>query len=518
MSERSRISGSASVRPTRMMDRRAKNESESPREVDSKARKAQGSGSTAPSSGKEKDPFLVELDEFERAPALPFATKCFAMLVVCSSALCVTCASSMAASTLDSLESTFHVGVEPALLTITLYIFGLGLGPLLFGGLSEFVGRNLIYRISLIGFFLFNFPVAFGNHLAVHLVFRFVTGFAGSAFLSLAGGTIADMFVGEATANAVALYTLSPFIGPVVGPIISGFINNSTDWRWTYYTLLIWSFVQTVAIHFVPETYAPTLTNRKAERLRRETGDERYYSPFDTSGRSMFETIKLSVSRPFELMTYELLILLLNIWTSLVLGIIYLAFAVFPAIFEGIHHFTVWQEGLAFLGMGLGQVLATASQPWWNALNRRTAAHYAAQGLKPPPETMLYQAMVAAVLAPIGLFAFAFTVYPSVHWAVPIIMITPFGAAAVLAFTSTFGFFVRSYRPVAASAMASNSFMRSAFAGAFPLVARPMFDRMGNVGALAFLAGMMTLLAPVPFIFYRYGPQLRKRSRFAVHE
>lgn len=30
--------------------------------------------------------------------------------------------------------------------------------------------------------------------VAVHLIFRFVCGFAGSAFLSVAGGTVADLF------------------------------------------------------------------------------------------------------------------------------------------------------------------------------------------------------------------------------------------------------------------------------------------------------------------------------------
>lgn len=137
------------------------------------------------------------------------------------------------------------------------------------------------------------------------------------------------------------------------------------------------------------------------------------------------------------------------------------------------------------------------------------------------------------------------TLYKHVHWIVPIIVIIPFGASVFLSFMSTFNFFVQSYRSVAASAMASNSFMRSALAGALPLAARPMFKAMTNTGALAFLAGVMTLLAPLPsvlsvfssflplsllrvsgcdeatdahtfrFIFYKYGPQLRKRSRYA---
>ena len=70
-------------------------------------------------------------------------------------------------------------------------------------------------------FLLFNIPVALANNIgkppsrkldvfirieligisgacrrtAVHLIFRFFTGFAGSAFLSISGGTVSDMFI-----------------------------------------------------------------------------------------------------------------------------------------------------------------------------------------------------------------------------------------------------------------------------------------------------------------------------------
>lgn len=46
-----------------------------------------------------------------------------------------------------------------------------------------------------------NFPVAFANNVAVHMIFRFLTGFAGSAFLSVSGGAISDVFKNENVAT-----------------------------------------------------------------------------------------------------------------------------------------------------------------------------------------------------------------------------------------------------------------------------------------------------------------------------
>lgn len=57
---------------------------------------------------------------------------------------------------------------------------------------------------------------------------------------------------------------------------------------------------------------------------------------------------------------------------------------------------------------------------------------------------------------------------------------------------------VTTYRPIAASALASNVAMRFSFAAAFPLFAKAMYNRLGTVGATALLAGLTTLMTPLP--------------------
>lgn len=116
----------------------------------------------------------------------------------------------------------------------------------------------------------------------------------------------------------------------------------------------------------------------------------------------------------------------------------------------------------------------------------------------PPPEFRLRMGQVGGILVPIGLFWLAFTTYRSVHWMVPLVASIPFGTGTYFVFTSTFTYLVVAYRPIAASAMASNSAMRSSFAAGFPLFANAMYARLGTVGATALLAGLTTLMAPLP--------------------
>lgn len=62
------------------------------------------------------------------------------------------------------------------------------------------------------------------------LVARFINGLAGSAFLSVAGGTVGDLFTRIELQAPMMIYTASPFLGPEVGPILGGFINQYASW------------------------------------------------------------------------------------------------------------------------------------------------------------------------------------------------------------------------------------------------------------------------------------------------
>lgn len=49
------------------------------------------------------------------------------------------------------------------------------------------------------------------HNVALHLIFRFLTGFAGSAFLSVSGGSISDMFTNDQVATYVCTIRLMSF-------------------------------------------------------------------------------------------------------------------------------------------------------------------------------------------------------------------------------------------------------------------------------------------------------------------
>lgn len=96
------------------------------------------------------------------------------------------------------------------------------------------------------------------------------------------------------------------------------------------------------------------------------------------------------------------------------------------------------------------------------------------------------------------MFWLGLTTFKNVHWIAPIIASVGYGMGFILCFSSTFTYLVAAFRPIAASALAGNAFVRSCFAGGFPLFAPQMYQRLGTVGATCLLAGIMTVAAPLP--------------------
>jgi len=436
------------------------------------------------------------------------------VVIVAIATLCVTCCSSMVALSYDGVIEEWGISRIVATLSVTLFLAGLGIGPLFLGPFSEYFGRSPIYLISFFLFVVFNIPVAAARNVETWLIGRFFSGLCGSAFLSVAGGTVADLFPKEELALPMGIYTLGPFLGPVLGPLMSGFINQNLYWRWTWYILLIWAGAVYVSlVLFVPETYAPAILRRKAIKLRHVTKNPNLMSPLEIEAICVIGVIVKSFLVPIELLLWEPMALFLCIWTAVLLGILYMFFSAFPIVF-GNHGFDLQQKGMSFIGIGIGIIIGILVNPLFKKEYMRVARKL---GKTPPPEERLKRGMVGAILVPVSLFWFAFTTYTSIHWIVPMIASVPFGLGTFLVYQATFTFLVDAYKPYAASAMASNSFLRSAFAAAFPLFTTQMYARLGPDWASGLCAFLTLAMVPLPFVFYRIGAGLRKTSRFADH-
>ena len=191
-------------------------------------------------------------------------------------------------------------------------------------------------------------------------------------------------------------------------------------------------------------------------------------------------------------------------------------FAAFPIVFQQQRHWSEGIGGLSFLGVMFGMISAVCYSIWDNHRYIRVENFHKAKGARgAPPEARLPPSMIGAVCIPVGLFIFAWTNYPSIHWIVCIIFTAPFGFGMVLVFLSVFNYLIDSYTIYAASVLAANSVLRSTFGAVFPLFTTHMYNNLGIHWASSIPAFLALACLPFPFLFYTYGPQIRKSCKFA---
>lgn len=153
------------------------------------------------------------------------------------------------------MMSEFNSSRIVVTLGLSFYVLGIALGPF-WSPLAEFYGRRPIYLASFLFFMIFLIPSALAKNIQTMIVSRFFQGLAGSAFLSVSGGTVSDMFTHDKMLMPMAIFSLSPFVGPSTGPLIGGVMVMFVQWRWMHYYLLILSGALFLSIALlVPETY-----------------------------------------------------------------------------------------------------------------------------------------------------------------------------------------------------------------------------------------------------------------------
>ncbi|CAP93898.1 hypothetical protein E8E15_007726 [Penicillium rubens] len=471
-----------------------------------------------PGSGTDEDPFAVTWIPDDPRNPMNFSEvkKWTFTMIVAIATLAVSLVSSAYTGGIQEIMMQFNIGQELATLGVSLFVLGFAIGPLLWAPLSELFGRQVLFITTYAALTAFNAGVAGSQNAWSIIILRFFAGSFGSSPLTNAGGVIADMFPAKQRGVAMSLFAAAPFLGPIIGPIAGGFIGMSDGgWQWVMGFLAVFAgTVWIIGSLTIPETYAPVLLRRRAERLSKLSGKVyRSKLEIDQGKVSLKESFKLSLSRPWVLLFQEPIVFLLSLYMAIVYGTLYMMFAAFPIVYQQSRGWNQGVGGLAFLGIMIGMLIAVAYSLWDNKRYIEVTDEH--NGFA-PPEARLPPCLVASVAIPIGLFWFAWTNYPSIHFMVSIAAGVPFGFGMVLVFLSIMNYLIDSYTIFAASVLAANSVIRSLFGAAFPLFTTYMYQNLGIHWASSIPAFLALACVPFPFLFYKYGPAIRTRCKFAA--
>ncbi|KAK5779975.1 hypothetical protein RI543_002515 [Arxiozyma heterogenica] len=463
----------------------------------------------------------------------PSWKKWFTTMTAAFLCLVVSMGSSLYVCSVPELVARYHINQTLALAGLTFYL--LGLSTVIGAPLSEVFGRKPIYVISLPLSCLFTMAVGLSSgHMRIILPCRFLAGAFASPAMSIASGTIMDIFDVDEMSVAMTFFCLAPFMGPIISPIIAGFACQYENWRWSQWILLFASGLIYPFILLMPETHKGVILRKRAVKRKIKLKE------FTREDQKEFLKITLTITvfRPLKMLVVEPIVLVFSIYVAFIFAVLFAFFEAYPVIYRGVYLMDIGISGLPFLGIGLGLWLGSLL---YIIIDRKYLFPKAPEGtpdlahpvslrvtpyrghrdpvtnelLPINPESLLLSCKIGSIALPVALFWQAWTSRRDVQWMAPIAAGVPFGFGLILIFFSVIMYFSTCYPPlVVASAMAANNMLRYVMSSVFPLFTIQMYENMKIKWASTLFALICIVLVPTPWIFERWGSQLRHKSQF----
>lgn len=349
-----------------------------------------------------------------------------------------TLGSSLPSNAVSYIAATFGVTSQVQMaLPISCFLIGYCFAPTACGPLSEHFGRKPVMLSSFIVFVLFTMACAVAPTWASFLFFRFMCGLAASAPIACVGGIFADINSDpSARGKSMAVFMVATVFGPVIAPPLSGFIAENTTWRWVFAVATLFAAASLPVVALVPETYAPAILQKRAAKMRAETGNKHIIASTDLQQKSFRYIMTVVMTRPYRMLFQEVIVSTTCLYLSLCYGVFYLYFEAYPIIFLGpdsVYKFSPGLAGLTFLPIAIGGAFCLPIFWLWDGILTRAQARKAPWSQREELRR-LPLVLLGGPLYGIAMIWLGWTSKPEIHWIVPTLSGLPFGAGFILIF------------------------------------------------------------------------------------
>ena len=191
----------------------------------------------------------------------------FIIVLLCMSALSGI-ASDMYIAAFPSMASFYHVPSTAIKWTVSLFFIGLAASQLIYGPMSDYIGRK---KIMVVGFIIFFagclLCLSSGNRFWILICGRCVQGIGAGAMTCISRAILRDKFTGIRLTKALSIIGMGLAIVPAIAPLIGGYIQAIAGWKLEFLAMLLFSLLLFIIAFFViPETNAYKFETKKSIR------------------------------------------------------------------------------------------------------------------------------------------------------------------------------------------------------------------------------------------------------------
>ncbi|OAX41598.1 vacuolar DHA amino acid exporter [Rhizopogon vinicolor AM-OR11-026] len=438
--------------------------------------------------------------------------------------------------------------------TLSVFILIQGVLPLLWSTISEIKGRKFVYVSSMALFALASAIVALSKTIGLVIGMRGLQAAGSSALLSIAAGTLADIYEPHERGAKMGIYYSAPLLGPALGPILGGVLAQRMGWRSIFWFVMICAIVVLLALVFLFKdtfrkerslTYQNVLKRRVNEQVaqhlstssqtviaspvaekppqpaleRVASSQQKGYLDVEANAlavapasRMKYITLSLTDVNPFPPLL-KILTRMNNLALLFASGLIFafnysISYTCSITLSEHYDYDSLW-IGLVLLSYGIGgNICGSILGGRWS--DRSLAKLTQENGGKSFAEMRLTSTLPAMWFFPPSIIGYAWVCEKHVHVAAICVMLFLSGFFSIWIYTSTLAYIVDANPGRSSTAVATNSAFRCIFAFVATEVAVPIQDAIGDGGLYTLWGGIMIIMEVLILLVLYKGKKWRE--------
>ncbi|KAH2307785.1 hypothetical protein LV164_004343 [Aspergillus fumigatus] len=346
--------------------------------------------------------------------------------------------SSLPSGASSEIVSAFDLDKDhvPLVLLNSVYLAGFAVGPLVFGPLSEYLGRQPVLIGTYIGYTIFTTACALAPTYASLPAFRSLCGIHAAAPKAVLGGLYSDIY--DEHGERRNSY---------------GFLHAHENTR------------AAAQPHYIGLRGAVVM----AAGISGRVGDS-------WRGRNSVSMARI-FGRPFAIVVQEPILLFTSLYLALVYDVLYLFFQAYPIVFQGLYGMSVSAGALAFISMIIGSIVTFFIFMCYSSYHNKALA--AGQTWATVEEfRRLPLACLGGPAMVVSLFWLGWASFSVVNPIVPMVA-GFFFAIGFLFFIAMLNYLTDAYQQNSASAQAAASTIHSITACSLPLATKSMYGNLG---------------------------------------
>ncbi len=211
---------------------------------------------------------------------------------------------------MPSMAREFAVGQAEIQFSLSVFFFGLALGQLMHGPLSDILGRKPVLIGGFTLYLLTSVLCAVTDSIEIMLLGRFLQALGGSAGVVLSRAIIRDQLEGAPAARAFSLIMSIMLIGPIIAPTLGGYILLWAGWRAIFWAMVLLGAVGLLAAIFIleeshaPEHRQPFALRRMLANYRQALSHQKIFGYLACEAATSIGMFSYIITAPFVFIEY----------------------------------------------------------------------------------------------------------------------------------------------------------------------------------------------------------------------